>query len=205
MTKQQVTNEEIQATQTAQEVQQGLNEEQMATENVDKENGNNGASDTEALQQALIESNNKVEENWNLFLSAKAEADNVRKRGERDVSNAHKYALEKFIPELLAVKDSLELGTKAARENVDAENEQLAKFLEGSEMTITLFGDVLAKVGVTMIDPEGEIFNPELHQAMTLVPNPSLPANTIIEVVQKGYTLNERLLRPAMVIVSKAD
>ncbi len=193
MTKQ-VTNEEI---------QQALNEAKIDTTNDDS--NENGISELETLQQALIESNNKVEENWNLFLSAKAEADNVRKRAERDVANAHKYALEKFIPELLAVKDSLELGTKAARENADTENEQLAKFLEGSEMTITLFGDVLAKAGVTMINPEGEMFNPELHQAMTMVPNPNLPANTIIEVVQKGYTLNERLVRPAMVIVSKAD
>lgn len=159
----------------------------------------------ETLQQALLDANAKAEENWALFLSARAEADNIRKRAERDIGNAHKYALEKFIPELLKVKDSLELGTKAARENSEVDNEQLAKFLEGSDMTITLFNDVLAKADVVMIDPQGEVFNPEFHQAMTLVPNPDLPANTVIDVVQKGYTLNERLLRPAMVIVSKAD
>ncbi|PID61420.1 MAG: nucleotide exchange factor GrpE [Gammaproteobacteria bacterium] len=157
------------------------------------------------LQQQLQAATAKAEENWNLFLAARAEADNIQKRAERDVSKAHKYALEKFIPELLTVKDSIELGTKAAKESPDANTEQLGKFIEGSEMAITMFADVLAKAGVTMIDPQGEIFNPELHQAMTMIPNPALPANTIMEVVQKGYTLNERLLRPAMVIVSKAD
>lgn len=166
---------------------------------------NNDTESLKSLQQALHDANAKIEENWALFLSARAEADNIQKRAERDVSNAHKYALEKFIPELLKVKDSLELGTKAARENAEADNEQLAKFLEGSDMTITLFGDVLNKAGITMIDPQGETFNPEFHQAMTMLTNPDVPANTIVEVVQKGYTLNERLVRPAMVIVSKTD
>lgn len=157
------------------------------------------------LRQQLAEATSKAEENWNLFLAARAEADNVRKRAERDVANAHKYALEKFVPELLTVKDSLELGHQAAQQTAEAGNEQLAKFLEGSEMAINMFNDALDKVGVVMVDPQGETFNPDLHQAMTLVPNPDLPANTVMEVVQKGYTLNERLLRPAMVIVSKAD
>ncbi len=186
-------------------------EEATSQSPVDTENGNNtettaeteASVDTEALQAALQTAEAKVEENWNLYLSARAEADNTRKRADRDISNAHKYALEKFIPELLSVKDSLELGTKAARESADADNEQLAKFIEGSDMVINMFNDALKKVGVTMIDPQGETFNPELHQAMTLLPNPELPANTIIEVVQKGYSLNERLIRPAMVIVSR--
>ncbi len=154
---------------------------------------------------ALAQAEKKAEENWNLYLSARAEADNIRKRAERDVSKAHKYALEKFIPELLAVKDSLELGTKAARESATDDNEQLGKFLEGSDMTINLFNDVLSKFGVVMIDPQNEIFNPEFHQAMTMIPNAELPNNTVMEVVQKGYVLNKRLVRPAMVIVSKKD
>lgn len=186
------------------------------TANADRQNGDDKTdgvelaqeaqdADAVALQQALDAATAKAEENWGLYLGARAEADNIQKRAERDVSNAHKYALDKFIPELLTVKDSLELGTKAAHESGDADNEQLAKFLEGSDMAITMFGDVLAKFGVSVIDPKGELFNPELHQAMTMVPNPELPNNTVMEVVQKGYTLNERLLRPAMVIVSKAD
>ncbi len=170
------------------------------------EDANAESVDIKALQESLAKAEEKIAENWSLFLSAKAEADNIRKRAERDVTNAHKYALEKFIPELLAVKDALELGTKAASESNDgADDQTMSKFIEGSEMAITMFADALKKVGVEMVNPEGELFNPELHQAMTMIPNPELPANTVIEVIQKGYTLNERLLRPAMVIVSKAD
>ncbi|MGY0398921.1 MAG: nucleotide exchange factor GrpE [Ostreibacterium sp.] len=158
------------------------------------------------LQAELAEAKAKIAENWELLLSAKAEVDNIRKRAERDVSNAYKYALEKFIPDLLAVKDSLELGTKAAKESAESElgvAEQIDKFIEGSDMAITMFVDTLKKVGVTVINPENEVFNPELHQAVTMVPNSEIPSNTVIEVIQKGYTLNERLLRPAMVFVSK--
>lgn len=162
--------------------------------------------DVVTLQKTLTAAEEKANDNWDKFLAAKAEADNIRKRAERDVANAHKYALEKFIPELLTVKDSLELGTKAAKDNVaETPNEQMSNFIEGSEMAITMFADTLKKVGVEMIDPQGEAFNPEFHQAMTMVPNPDVAPNTVMEVIQKGYTLNERLVRPAMVIVSKAD
>ncbi len=182
----------------------GLETTAADTESVENEDNNTQTEEKEtSLQEQLTEALKKADDNWNLFLSARAEADNIQKRAQRDVSNAHKYALEKFIPELLGVKDSLELGAKAARESAEADNEQLEKFLQGSDMTINLFNDVLAKVGVVMINPEGELFNPEQHQAMTMLPNPDLPANTVIEVVQKGYMLNERLIRPAMVIVSK--
>ncbi|PIE45169.1 MAG: nucleotide exchange factor GrpE [Gammaproteobacteria bacterium] len=156
------------------------------------------------LRSDLVAAEEKIEEHKNRFLLAKAEMDNVRKRAERDVANAHKYALDKFVPELLTVKDSLELGAKAAKESVaETPNEQVSKFIEGSEMTINIFADTLKKFGVEVVDPQGELFNPEFHQAMTMVPNDDLPVNTVIEVVQKGYTLNGRLLRPAMVIVSK--
>ncbi|MBS9778583.1 MAG: nucleotide exchange factor GrpE [Gammaproteobacteria bacterium] len=180
--------------------------ESDVVENIVDEMADVEVVDLKELRISLTTAEAKAAENWAHFLAAKAEADNIRKRAERDVANAHKYALEKFIPELLAVKDALELGTKAANDSQSEEsNEQMAKFIEGSEMAITMFSDTLKKVGVEMVDPQGEVFNPELHQAMTMIPNPDVPANTIIEVIQKGYTLNERLLRPAMVIVSKAD
>lgn len=162
--------------------------------------------DIKALQSDLATAETKANEHWELYLSARAEADNIRKRAERDVASAHKFALDKFIPELLTVKDSLELGTKAARdsaENSTDHNEQLMKFIEGSDMTIKLFMETLKKFGVEIVCPDvGELLNPEFHQAMTMVPNPDLPANAIVEVIQPGYTLNGRLLRPAMVIVS---
>lgn len=154
--------------------------------------------------QALAEANAKAEENWHLYLSAKAEAENIRKRAERDLANAHKFALEKFIPELLRVKDSLELGNKAAQDNLpaDDENHPLKSFIEGNHMAINMFKDALEKVGVKAIHPLDEPFDPSQHQAMSMVESDKAP-NTVIDVVQTGYALNERLLRPAMVIVAK--
>ncbi len=180
-------------------------EQQIETDNVEADTPEQSPGDIAELELALAAAEAKSNENWELYLSARAEADNIRKRAERDISNAHKYALEKFIPELLAVKDSLELGAKAAKDSVaETPNEQMQSFIEGSDMAITMFADTLKKVGVEMVDPAGELFNPELHQAMTMIPNPDVAPNTIIEVVQKGYILNERLIRPAMVIVAKA-
>ncbi len=118
----------------------GLETTAPDTESVEKEDNNTQTEEKEtSLQEQLTEALKKADDNWNLFLSARAEADNIQKRAQRDVSNAHKYALEKFIPELLGVKDSLELGAKAARESAEADNEQLEKFLQGSDMTINLF------------------------------------------------------------------
>lgn len=183
-------------------------DENLNTAVADDDTCDDGVADIDvvSLQASLAETQAKADDNWQLYLSARAETDNVRKRAERDVANAHKYALEKFIPELLSVKDSLELGIKTAKDNIaTAPDEQMQKFIEGSEMTLRVFADTLKKVGVEIIDPENAVFNPEFHEAMAMVPNPELPANTIIEVFQKGYTLNGRLLRPAKVIVSKAD
>lgn len=150
------------------------------------------------LKTALDEASTKAEENWNLLLAAKAETDNIRKRAERDVQSAHKFALEKFIPDLLGVKDSLELGMDAAKEA-----ETVEKFLEGSELTLKQLSDTLSKHGVVELNPIGEKLNPELHQAVSMQPSDEHDANTIITVIQKGYTLNERLIRPAMVIVAQ--
>lgn len=150
------------------------------------------------LQQALAEANAKVEENWTLYLQAKAETDNIRKRAERDVESAHKYALDKFVPALLAVKDSLEMGLKAAEDSKEIE-----KFIEGNNLTLKLFNDTLTKFNVVEVYPKGEAFNPDLHQAMTMLASEEHPANVVIDVIQKGYTLNDRLVRPALVVVSQ--
>ncbi len=153
----------------------------------------------EELLKKLEEANARAEEHLDRLLRTQAELENQRKRAERDIENAHKYALEKFVNELLAVKDSLELGIQAARgESVDAE-----KILEGTELTDKMLTQVLQKFGVEEINPQGEKFDPELHQAMSMQPSDEFPANTVMQVVQKGYTLNGRLIRPAMVIVSQ--
>ncbi|NOX09203.1 MAG: nucleotide exchange factor GrpE [Gammaproteobacteria bacterium] len=140
----------------------------------------------------------KADEHWNQCLRLQADLDNLHKRSRRDVENAHKFALEKFAVELLPVKDSLEMGITAASESADAE-----KLLEGSEMTLKVLSSALEKFGITMLDPTNERFNPEFHEAVTMQERDDLDSNTVITVIQKGYLLNERLIRPAMVIVSK--
>jgi len=152
------------------------------------------------LAAQLDEALKKADTNWDLAVRAKAELENLRKRHERDLSSAHKYALERFVNELLPVCDSLELGLKAAQ----GENADVAKLSEGTELTLNLFISVMEKFNVVMIDPAGEPFNPELHQAMAMQPAEDVDPNTVITVIQKGYSLNERLVRPAMVIVSQA-
>jgi len=162
------------------------------------------ADELEIIKTALATAEKKANDNWALYLAARAEADNSKKRALRDVDNARKFALEKFIPELLGIKDSLELGIKAAHDNLDkASNEQVKNFIAGSEMTLSMFSETLKKHHVETIEPIDEVLNPELHQAISMVANDELAVNTVTEVIQKGYTLNGRLLRPAMVVVSK--
>jgi molecular chaperone GrpE len=145
---------------------------------------------------ALEELQAKADENWNRYLRAAAEVENVRKRAIRDVENARKFALENFSRELLAVKDSLEMGIDAA-ESADA-----ASLREGSEATLKLLAGTLERFGITEIDPQGEPFDPELHEAMTMQPSADVEPGSVVTVIQKGYALNERLLRPARVIVA---
>lgn len=154
-------------------------------------------ADVEALKQSLEEARAKADENWDLALRTQAELENMRKRTERELQNAHKYALEKFASELLAVRDSLEMGIQAAG---DADAQQLK---EGSELTLKMLSQVMEKFGIKAVDPVGEKFDPELHQAMSMQEADDVPPNTVVAVMQKGYTLNDRLLRPAMVMVSK--
>jgi molecular chaperone GrpE len=155
--------------------------------------------EVQALRIELQRAQAKAEENWNLFLGSRAETDNIKKRAERDVQNAHKYGLEKLIGELLPVKDSLELGISAANETSDIE-----KIKEGSELTLKMLNTVIEKFGVQEIDPVGTKFNPDLHEAMAMQPAKDAEPNTVLQVIQKGYLLNERLVRPALVIVARA-
>nr|WP_298413877.1 nucleotide exchange factor GrpE [uncultured Halomonas sp.] len=149
------------------------------------------AARVEELEQALGEAKDQA-------LRAAAENQNVRRRAEQDVEKARKFALEKFVKELLPVVDSLEKALEAMNDGAtDAHR-------EGVSMTLKLQLDVLAKFGVEQIDPQGEPFDPQYHEAMTMVPNGDLEPNTVMDVIQKGYVLNGRLVRPAMVVVSKS-
>lgn len=132
------------------------------------------------------------------LLREQAEMQNVRRRAQRDIESAHKYALEKFASELLSVVDNLERAIEA----IDAEDEAQKAVAEGLELTLKTFIEVLGKYNVEAVDPEGQPFDAELHQAVSTVPNNDVEPNTVINVFQKGYTLNGRLIRPAMVVVS---
>jgi len=131
---------------------------------------------------------------------AQAEAQNARRRAEQDVEKAHKFGQEKLVVDLLPIIDNLE----RALATLDREDEGQKAVVEGLDLTLKSFADTLIKHKVEAVDPAGEPFDPQLHQAMTMVPNPDLEPNTVMDVFQKGYTLHGRLVRPAMVVVSKA-
>ena len=154
------------------------------------------AATDQSPEAALADAQAKADENWNLYLRAAAELENVRKRATRDVENAHKFALEGFSRELLAVVDSLEMGLAAA------DNADVQTLLEGSEATCKLLKTTLDRFGVSEVDPEGEPFDPEMHEAMSMMPADNVEPGSVAQVIQKGYALNGRLLRPARVIVA---
>lgn len=157
-------------------------------------------SDAEIIAQLQEQLAAAVADASDQVLRAKAEAQNVRRRAELDVEKAHKFALDKFVNELLPVLDSLERAIDACPEG-DAAVDAIR---QGVEMTISMFVSALNKFAVVAVDPQGEPFDPQVHQAMSMVENPDVEPNTVIAVMQKGYMLNDRLVRPAMVMVSKA-
>lgn len=151
-----------------------------------------------ALTSQLEEAQGKATEYWDQVLRAKAEVDNLRRRTERELENAHKYALDRIAQELLPVVDSMELGLAAAY----AEGATVETLREGTELTLKMLLGTLEKFGIKAVDPSGEPFNPEFHQAMTTQPASHVEPNTVLNVFQKGYLLNDRLIRPALVVVS---
>jgi len=156
--------------------------------------------DIEALKAALAAAEAKAAENWDKALRATAELENVRRRVERESAQAQKYALERVLTELVTVNDSLELALKA----VAGENEETRKHLQGIELTHKQLWQALERYGVSQIDPQGQPFNPELHEAVSMVESAEIGPGHVVSVMQKGYRLHDRLLRPAMVMVSKA-
>ncbi|MEJ2041720.1 MAG: nucleotide exchange factor GrpE [Reinekea sp.] len=157
------------------------------------------SASVEQLQAQLIAAQDEAEKMKDQYIRAEAEMANLRRRVEKDVENAHKFGQEKLSKELLAVADNLERAiTSAEGEVVD-----VIALKEGVEMTLKGLLDVFTKFNIEAIDPQGAPFDPQLHQAMSMVENPEVEPNTVIAVMQKGYQLNGRLIRPAMVMVSK--
>jgi molecular chaperone GrpE len=155
-------------------------------------------SEADRLVAELADAQARAKEHYDGYLRAVAEMENVRKRGQRDVESASRYAIERFAGELLEVRDSLELGI-AAGAGADP-----ARLVEGMEATLRLVNRAFEKSGISVVDPQGQAFNPEFHEAMVTQPTPDHPPGTVLAVVQRGYVLNGRLLRPARVVIARA-
>lgn len=155
----------------------------------------------EDLNLLLEDARSKADEHWDQVVRLQAELENVRRRAAKDVESAHKFGLEKFVKELLPVIDSLQMGLEASQ---NSDGEALHKLQEGTEMTISMFASGMAKFNVQAVGNIGDKFNPEFHQAMTMQESDEHDPDTVMMVMQKGYVMNERLIRPAMVMVSKA-
>ncbi len=171
---------------------QPMTEEQVQTDGAD--------TSIETLQAQLATLAAAYESAKEQSLRAQAEAQNTRRRAEQDVEKAHKFGLEKMVNDLLPVVDNLQ----RALSPIDTSNEQFVAIVEGIQLTHKTFVDALARHQVAVVNPQGEPFDPNLHQAVSAVPNPDVEPNTVINCFQKGYTLHGRLVRPAMVVVSKA-
>jgi len=160
------------------------------------------ASEIDQLRAELEQARTEAGENLDRFLRAKAEAENTRRRAEADVTAAHKYALDRFAAEIISVRDSLDLArmVELPKETSPA----VHKMHEGLDLTLKLMDSVFQKFGVTLLDPKGQKFDPERHQAISMVESVEIPPGHVVSVVQRGYLLNDRLLRPAMVVVARA-
>jgi len=167
-----------------------------ATPDAGQPQENAPASAPEEMQRLLEDARAKADKHWDQCVRLQAEMENMRRRAERDVEASHKFALERFAQELLPVRDSLELGLNAGTDNVE-------KLREGTELTLRMPTSAMEKYGVKLVDPVGQPFNPALHQAVSMQESADKAPNTVLMVMQKGYTLNDRLIRPAMVIVSR--
>ena len=169
---------------------------QKDTSNKAKEELENN-SRIEDLESQLEEAQQSTKDNWDKLLRSQAEMENLKRRTSKDLENAHKFALDGFVKALLEVSDSLAMGIKSAKD----EKATLENTTEGLELTNKVFNSTLEKFGVEAINPIDEKFNPDLHEAVTMVPMPDKESNTVLEVIQIGFNLNGRLVRPALVVV----
>ena len=155
------------------------------------------------LQEMLDEARREADSQKDLAIRTLADMENLKRRTRKDVEDAHKFGLEKFVTELLNVLDSMEMGLEAAKKAEQDQGDGVTPLVEGMGMTFKQMLDVLDKFNVERVDPKGEAFDPQLHEAMTMMPSEEHESNTVVEVVQKGYRLNERLIRAARVVVAQ--
>lgn len=172
-----------------------------ASQSQSNDNTSLPTEDVATLRMELEEARRQAAENQDKFLRSKAETENIRRRAATDVANAHKFAIERFALEMLAVKDSLE---RARAIQLQEGASLVEKMFEGLDLTLKLMDSIFLKFALAPVEPQkGDKFSPEQHQAMSALESDEIPANHVLATMQKGYTLNDRLLRPAMVIVAK--
>ena len=174
-------------------------EEQAHLEDVVPEATGDEIEADEPVEMQLEKAQATIKDYWDQMMRLRAEIENNRKRAERDIENAHKYAFKNIVEKLFPVIDSMEMGQTAAA----ADNATLESIREGTTLTMNMLVQVLVKNGLEHIDPLGEVFDPERHQAISMVDAKDAKSNTVVEVMQKGFLLNERLVRPAMVVVAR--
>ncbi|HCL72925.1 MAG TPA: nucleotide exchange factor GrpE [Gammaproteobacteria bacterium] len=193
--------EAAEQTGTAAEELQDLEQAQVGAETGDDTNTDQDISLEQALEK-LAQAELAAQKAHDDLLRVQAEMQNLRRRTEQDIEKAHKYGQEKFSAELLSVMDNLERALDAASAH---ENEAVKAIYDGVDLTLKSFSDCFSKFNIEAVDPLGEPFDPALHQAMSMQENPDVEPNTIIAVMQKGYTLHGRVIRPAMVLVAKGS
>ena len=181
--------------------EESVTPELMEVEELSEDLEANGSANNEeeSIERQLERTQETVKDYWDQIMRLKAEMENNRKRAIRDIENAHKFALKNFTEALLPVIDSMDMGQQAAA----AENASLKSIIEGTNMTETMFAQVLEKHGLKRLNPVGEKFDPEQHQAISMIEDKNVKSDHVISVMQKGFSLNDRLVRPAMVIVAK--
>ena len=174
-------------------------EDESLNADIDADALGDGDESNESIEQQLEKAQVTIKDYWDQIIRLKAEMENNRKRAGRDIENAHKFAIRNFAESLLPIVDSMELAQQAA----EADNTSLASIIEGTQLTMSMFVQALEKHGLKQIDPLGEVFDPEQHQAISMIEDKKAKSNTVINVMQKGFLLNDRLVRPAMVVVAK--
>jgi molecular chaperone GrpE len=195
------TEEQVAAPEAELETAAEVGAAEAAAEEAGAEETAPGESGELSLEDQIAQLQNDLAAAKDAALRAQADAQNVKRRAEQDVEKARKFALERFTGELLPVVDNLE----RALESAAGDDEAIKPIAEGVELTLKSFLDVLGKQKIEVVDPQGEPFDPNVHQAMSMIENNEVEPNTVIAVMQKGYTLNGRLVRPAMVMVSKGS
>lgn len=196
------TNDDVEQETTENEAENTIEQPAGSTAVDDSEVDSESTSEDAPEDDQVAQLEAEVEKYKDVALRAEAEMQNLRRRAERDVQNAHKFGTERLLQNLLPVLDSLEKAIEASEAAGQSEDDPQ---LEGIKLCSKLFIDVLTKEGIEALDPLGEPFDPNLHEALSMIENPDLEPNSVMTVIQKGYRLNERLVRPAKVMVSKAS